>query len=82
LKLFHIDLYRIDNPVDFFEIGLYDILDGRGVAAIEWADRLHQDDLTEFISITLQIEGDELRKIHITAYGLPAVNLLKRLENM
>jgi len=32
---FHVDLYRLEDPVDFEDIGLYDILDVNFVVAIE-----------------------------------------------
>ena len=78
--LFHVDLYRIDNPVDFEEIGLYEILYNNGVVAIEWADRLNEDLPAEHLNIQLEISSDGSRKIYLTAYGLEAVNLLKSLE--
>ena len=78
--LCHVDLYRIDNPVDFEEIGLYEILYTNKVVAIEWADRLHEDLPADHLNIQLEITSDESRKISLTAYGLEAVNLLKSLE--
>jgi tRNA threonylcarbamoyladenosine biosynthesis protein TsaE len=82
LKLYHVDLYRLDNPVDCDDIGLYDILDSGDVVAIEWADRMQPDDLDEYLSITFDILDDSLRKITLTASGQPAVNLLKKLEKI
>ena len=38
LPLFHVDLYRIDDPREFDELGLDEIAED-GVLAIEWADR-------------------------------------------
>ncbi|MDF1593360.1 MAG: tRNA (adenosine(37)-N6)-threonylcarbamoyltransferase complex ATPase subunit type 1 TsaE [Desulfobacterales bacterium] len=82
LPLYHADLYRIENPVDFDDIGLYDIVAGSGVTAIEWADRMQPEDLVEYLSIAFEILDDSLRKIILTASGHPAVNLLKKLENI
>jgi tRNA threonylcarbamoyladenosine biosynthesis protein TsaE len=82
LQLYHVDLYRIDNPVDFDDIGLYDIVAGGGVTAIEWADRMQPDDLVEYLSIAFEILDDSQRKITLTASGQPAVNLLKKLEKI
>lgn len=82
LPLYHVDLYRIDNPVDFDDIGLYDIVAGSGVTAIEWADRMQPDDLVEYLSIAFEILDDSQRKITLTASGHPAVSLLKKLENI
>ena len=39
LPLFHMDLYRIDDPAEAWELGLDDYLGRDGVLAIEWADR-------------------------------------------
>ena len=39
LTLFHVDLYRIEDPREFDELGLDEIAAG-GVMAIEWADKL------------------------------------------
>jgi tRNA threonylcarbamoyladenosine biosynthesis protein TsaE len=78
--LFHVDLYRIENTIDFEDIGLYEILHGNGVTAVEWADRLREDLPDEHLNIKLEIMGDDSRNICITAYGLEPVNLLNRLE--
>ncbi len=37
--LIHIDLYRLENKADIFELGWEDYL-GQGVIVIEWADKL------------------------------------------
>src|SRR4029077_15966774 len=39
LPLFHVDLYRIEDPREFDELGLDEIAED-GVLAIEWAERL------------------------------------------
>jgi tRNA threonylcarbamoyladenosine biosynthesis protein TsaE len=38
LPLFHVDLYRIEDPREFDELGLEEIAED-GVLAIEWADK-------------------------------------------
>lgn len=39
LPLYHIDLYRIGRADEFESAGLDELVYGRGVSAIEWADR-------------------------------------------
>ena len=39
LPLFHVDLYRIEDPREFDELGLDEIA-ADGILAIEWAERL------------------------------------------
>src|SRR6476646_10669002 len=39
LTLYHVDLYRLDDPREFDELGLDEIAEG-GVLAVEWAEKL------------------------------------------
>lgn len=39
LTLYHIDLYRIGDPLEAWDLGLDEALFGDGVCVIEWADR-------------------------------------------
>jgi tRNA threonylcarbamoyladenosine biosynthesis protein TsaE len=79
--LFHVDLYRIENPVDFEDIGLYEILDDKGIVAIEWADRIQKELLHDHLIVDFEIIDDKTRKICLSAHGHECVNLLKELEN-
>lgn len=80
IPLIHVDLYRIQNSLDFEDIGLLDHLQEDRVIVIEWADRLDDQTLTEYISIDMSFIDDRSRKIIATAYGLKAHDLLKRFE--
>ena len=40
MQLNHIDFYRIHNANEALDVGLDEYLDGDGVTAIEWADRV------------------------------------------
>ena len=80
IKLFHVDLYRIDNPGEMEDTGLDDVFGNDVVAAIEWADRLGDNLPKDHIKIKLKIYGTESRKIKFSAYGQRGVNLLKIIE--
>ena len=77
--LFHVDLYRISDPVDMEDIGLYEILHNSGVVAIEWADRIEQKLSPDSINIQFELTGDKTRKICITAYDFKNADLLKNI---
>ena len=79
-RLFHMDLYRISEPGDVEDIGLFDILAGDGVIAIEWAERLGQRLPPERLDVRLEILDDEIRRIEFRACGQRAVNLIKKLK--
>jgi len=65
--LFHADLYRLDADADFEEIGLYDILYGKNVTAIEWADRLDPGVLAEHIAVHIKIAVADSRLISVSS---------------
>jgi tRNA threonylcarbamoyladenosine biosynthesis protein TsaE len=39
LTLYHLDLYRIGDPLEAWDLGLDEALFGDGVCVVEWADR-------------------------------------------
>jgi len=78
--LYHVDLYRLAGAADFEDIGLHDILDGDGIVAVEWAERLDERRFTEHLQIHMEITDDHSRKIRLTAYGHETGNLIKSLE--
>ena len=44
LRLFHLDLYRLNTPDQVFAAGLEDYLEPEGVTVIEWAERLGEEE--------------------------------------
>lgn len=81
LRLYHVDLYRIENKVDFDEIGLYEVLHGHGVCAVEWAERIEDDLPEKHLAVQMSILDDQSRHMFLTAHGSEAVNWLKRTVN-
>jgi tRNA threonylcarbamoyladenosine biosynthesis protein TsaE len=78
--LYHVDLYRLEDTVDFEDIGLLDILFDDGVVAIEWAEKLTEE-LKNPITIQLSILDDHSRKIHVISSEPKIIDYLKNLEN-
>ena len=80
IRLFHVDLYRLDNDFDPDEIGLYDILAGDAVVAIEWAEKLSQNLLSSHLALSFDIIEDQIRTVSLCAYGHNAEVLIKALK--
>ncbi len=60
---FHIDLYRISDPLELDQIGFYEKLEKKGVVAIEWADRLGEKFFKKKnLKINIETTGDRTRK--------------------
>lgn len=86
IRLRHIDLYRLREPVGFAEaeeIGLAEVLATPGVIAIEWFDRLDEE-MSSLVAATLRIEiegqGEE-RHIAVTTIDAAGERLLERLSS-
>ena len=79
-RLFHIDLYRIEDPLELEELGFYEIIDSNSVTAIEWADKLLGEYTSGYLDIKFKILDDKSRRITITAYGQENINMIKKLE--
>jgi len=82
LPLFHIDLYRIEIAEALDDIGLYEILAEDGIIVIEWADKLDAGILTEYIAVDMKFADEDVRDIRLSAYGLKAEDLLRKLSNI
>ncbi len=80
IHLYHVDLYRLDEPGAIEDIGLFDIMCGKGVTAIEWAEKVHQDLPSDHLSFRIEIVGKGMRFFSITAYGRQMKNLVGELN--
>ena len=60
--IFHFDFYRIDNPAEALDIGLYDYLDSGCLCLMEWPENIEgllpEDTLK--VSISVQPDGSRL----------------------
>jgi tRNA threonylcarbamoyladenosine biosynthesis protein TsaE len=64
LTLFHVDLYRIEDPREFDELGLDEIAED-GVLAIEWAERLPRPP-SNAVRVSIAQAGESERLVTIT----------------
>lgn len=86
LPLFHVDLYRLDgahevDDDDFDDnIGLLDIFTGKGVVALEWAERCLQFLPEDHLQIEIRIVDDFKRNLVLTARGNASARLLRRIS--
>lgn len=63
LPLFHVDLYRLNDPREIDDLGLNEIAE-EGVLAIEWADRLPRP-IPGAITVHIEHGEGDLRTIRI-----------------
>ena len=65
VPVYHLDAYRLDTLTALIDIGVEEMLHGRGVAMVEWADKLLPLLPPGTITVTLDGAGDEPRRIAI-----------------
>ncbi len=66
---FHVDLYRIERPEALEGIGWDEAVGGRGVAAVEWADRAGAWLPADRLEVHLAVTGETTRRIVVAARG-------------
>jgi tRNA threonylcarbamoyladenosine biosynthesis protein TsaE len=69
LKLYHVDLFRLESLDMELEQAIEDCEDGEGVTVIEWPDLLPHDLKHGALRIDLEVMGDEERSLLIHAEG-------------
>src|SRR5580693_1356555 len=65
LKLFHLDLYRLETREQILSAGIEEFLQPDGVAVIEWAERMANEEwrMANLKKVKIEIIGEIERKI-------------------
>jgi tRNA threonylcarbamoyladenosine biosynthesis protein TsaE len=74
LKLFHLDLYRLETPEEIQGAGVEEFLEPDGVAVIEWAEKLEKSERLLMSSpalkkVKIEILNETERKILYDDFG-------------
>jgi len=64
-SVYHIDLYRLDQPAQVATLGLDEIFDRQAVVLIEWGERFPELMPEDCIEIRLRTTGEDSREIEI-----------------
>jgi tRNA threonylcarbamoyl adenosine modification protein YjeE len=68
MPLWHLDLYRIEDPIAVDDLDLAQYLPQDGIAVVEWPERAGDVWPDDRIDVTLSVVG-AARRATITAYG-------------
>ncbi|MBD5645513.1 tRNA (adenosine(37)-N6)-threonylcarbamoyltransferase complex ATPase subunit type 1 TsaE [Clostridium botulinum] len=72
LKLYHFDVYRVNDPDEIEAIGFDEYIFGEGISIIEWSDYIEDLIPNEHMDIRINKipeKGEGYRKITINYYG-------------
>ena len=64
--MYHVDLYRLDEPREVATLGLEEIFERDGVVLIEWGERFPRLLPAERIEIRIRPLADDEREIEVT----------------
>lgn len=65
VPMYHIDLYRLDNPIEVEELGIGEYLCGYGVTVIEWPEKIKSILPKKHIYVKLKVRGKNKREVVI-----------------
>ena len=82
LMLYHIDLYRLDNPREVEDLGVDEYLEGMGVCCVEWADKAMSFFPQDHLLVELTHRGTQERLLRLTAHGKRHVTLLNQTRQL
>ena len=80
IPFYHIDLYRLATEEEGEALGLDEYLGGRGITAIEWADKIPSLLPKEVLWIRMRYLKPHGRSIHILGKGPRYGQLVKKLR--
>ena len=81
VKVFHFDVYRLENVEDLYDLGFDEYFYGKGVSIVEWAEKIEKFLPKERLVVDIKKgNNDNERIINIKAYGDRYIHILKELE--
>lgn len=81
LRLYHVDLYRLDRLEETQDLGLDDYFYGEGVSVVEWAEKAMGLMPSESMLVEIEYLSDTERKLRLKPKGRRYEQILKQLEN-
>ena len=84
MKIFHFDLYRLEQEYELEEIGFYDYVEETdGLVLIEWAEKFVDCLPDNYISLEIQrTEQEDQRLIRFELVGKNLENIYKEMESL
>jgi len=82
LDLYHLDLYRIEDPEELEGLALADLLDSGGALVVEWFDTFPEAFPDDALTINIEITSENSRRFILEAGGPKSRELLEQLNAM
>ena len=80
LPLYHMDVYRLKQPEEMYDLGYEEYFYGEGVTIIEWAQMIREQLPEQRLDITIKRISDEVRIFLFEPKGEKYVQLCEELK--
>ena len=80
IPVYHVDLYRLENPAEVEGIGWDEFVSGPGATLVEWADKAEKYLPEERMEVHLQWAGEEERRLLFWGKGRMSQQIIESLR--
>ena len=81
MKVWHVDLYRLQDPLELEALGVRELLDGDAVMLVEWPERWPEIEARSDISLDFRHgDSESARQLKVDAASERGQGLLERSE--
>ena len=81
IPFYHIDLFRLESKKEAEGLGLEEYVCGKGITAVEWADKISSLLPEELLWVKIHYTGEHTRTIEVTPKGKRYQELISRLSS-
>jgi len=79
-RLFHCDVYRLNQAAELEDLGFDEYLSGKGVTAVEWAEKIPDALPPDAVWVSFTYEDENRRKIRISGPAQKVRDLLQDIS--
>lgn len=76
VPLYHFDLYRLEDASELEDVGYYDLVEGDGVAFLEWGEKFPEELPYGYLDVSITVSDDGSRVVRVHSVGDRARQLL------
>lgn len=81
MKVWHVDLYRLQDPLELEALGVRELLDGNAVMLVEWPERWPEIDARSDVHLHLRHgDSESARQLEVDAASERGRELLEGVE--
>jgi tRNA threonylcarbamoyladenosine biosynthesis protein TsaE len=81
IPFYHVDLYRLGGEEEAEALGLEEYFEGRGITAIEWADKIPSLLPDAFLLVSIAYSDKNIRSLEISGKGKRYLNLVDQIQS-